>query len=479
MSAYIETQSDPYFAVVEAFFVLLVYYCFGYLRDTFRVYGLMDKLPTSFEVNRQGYVPLYNSFENFFRRNFMVRGMDLFNVPICSMAGPEVETMERKFLPDFKLELTGKTKQLINMTSYNYLEMNERKGDTADSVESAITKYGPAVCAAASELGTTCLQQELEKTVANFLGVEDSLTVGMGFATNTTMIPGVITKDCLVISDELNHASIALGCKLAGCVTKRFRHNNMEELEELLRDGIINGDKRKHRSYKKIIIIVEGVYSMEGTIVNLPEVIRLKKKYKAYLYLDEAHSIGSIGDTGRGVCELLKCDPQDVDLLMGTFTKSFGAAGGYVAGKKGVIQFLRKNCAGAVYGRAMGPAVCQQIISSFNVLSKTDLGKIKLMRLRENTYYFREKLREEGFYILGHEESPVVPLMIYNPALAVFMTRELQKRGVGAVMVGFPATELAKTRIRFCLSAGHTRQQLDYVIQQITELGKQAKVYKI
>jgi serine palmitoyltransferase len=479
MSTLIEPHYDPYLAVVEACFVLCVFYVYGYLRDNLRYYGFMEQSVKTFEKNREGYVGLYNSFENFFRRNFLVRGEDLFNVPICSMAGPEVELIEREFESDFKLRLTGTTKKVINMTSYNYLEMNQREGPTADAVIKAIKDYGPSVCAAANELGTTVLQTQLERKVAEFIGVEDALTVGMGFATNTTMIPGIITKDCLIISDEFNHASIALGCKLSGCVTKRFRHNNMNELEGLLREGILYGNPRTRRSYKKILIIVEGVYSMEGTIVHLPEVIRLKKKYKAFLYLDEAHSIGSVGPTGRGVCEYMRCDPRDVDLMMGTFTKSFGAAGGYVAGKKEVINYLRQNCAGAVYGRAMSPAVVQQIISSFDVLANQEEGKTKLRQLKQNTQYFRRKMQEEGFYILGHEASPVVPMMVYNPVVAMFIARELRNRGIGSVMVGFPATELAKNRIRFCLSAGHTRQMLDYVIQQVIEVGRQARVYKV
>jgi len=439
----------------------------------------MAKLANSVEVDREGYLPLYNSFENFFKRNVYVRFSDIFSVPICSMAGPEIEILEREVLPDFDLRFTGTTRKLINLTSYNYLEMNQNEGPTADAVEKVLKDCGLASCAAANELGMSSLQIELEETVAKFIGVEDALSVGMGFATNTTMIPGIITKDCLILSDKLNHASIALGCKLTGCVTKRFKHNDMKELEEFLRDGILNGNTRTRRSFKKIFIIVEGIYSMEGTVVNLPEVIRLAKKYKAFVYLDEAHSIGSVGETGRGVCELLNCDPNDVDIMMGTFTKSFGAAGGYVAGRKEMIEFLRKNCAGAVYGKAMGPAIMQQIISSFNVLSKSNVGKQKLYQLRNNTKYFRQKLQDEGFYILGHDSSPVVPMMIYNPGQAMFMVRELRNRGIGVVFVGFPATELAKNRIRFCISAGHSRAMLDYVISQVIEVGRRGQVYKM
>lgn len=157
---------------------------------------------------------------------------------------------------------------------------------------------------------------------------------GMGFATNSLNIPTLISPGCLVVSDEKNHASIILGLRLSGAVTKVFNHNSMKDLERVLRDSIASGQPKTGKPWKKILIIVEGVFSMEGSIVKLPEIVALKKKYKAYIYLDEAHSIGATGPSGRGVLDLYGVDPKDIDILMGTFTKSFGSAGGYIAGSK-------------------------------------------------------------------------------------------------------------------------------------------------
>lgn len=175
---------------------------------------------------------------------------------------------------------------------------------------------------------------ELEQLTARFLGVEDAIVFGMGFATNSLNIPTLITPGCLVVSDEKNHASIILGLRLSGAVTKVFNHNSINDLERVLQESIATGQPKTGKPWKKILIIVEGVFSMEGSIVKLPEIVALKKKYKAYLYLDEAHSIGATGPSGRGVLDFYGVDPNDIDILMGTFTKSFGSAGGYIAGNK-------------------------------------------------------------------------------------------------------------------------------------------------
>lgn len=482
---------DPFIAIIQAIYTLFLCTIFGHLRDFLRAIKVLPPSPMGFEKEREGYVPLYSSFENFYRRNIMSRAIDLFNNTISGMAGPITETMERKFLSDFRLRFTGRKQELINMSSYNYLEMNQKEGLTADSVEKTIKSHGVALCSPYQELGRTDLHSKLESDMASFLGVEDALVVGMGFATNSTIIPTILKSgvkradDCLVLSDEKNHSSIALGCKLSGCVVQRFNHNDMGHLESLLKTGILEGNPKTKRPYKKMLIIVEGVYSMEGTIVNLPEVIRLKKKYHAYVYLDEAHSIGCIGRTGRGVCELTGVNPRDVDILMGTYTKSFGAAGGYVAGPRDVIEFLRMHAPSTLYGTSIAPAILQQIISSLAIISSTSSpgpegneGRQKLETLRDNTKYFRRRLQESGYHIIGHPDSPVVPLMIYNTCVGMYITRKLRDEGIGAVMVGFPATELFKARIRFCLSAGHTREMLDRVVEVLDEYSGPAGVVK-
>ncbi|KAH7972647.1 hypothetical protein HPB52_014751 [Rhipicephalus sanguineus] len=370
--------------------------------------------------------------------------------------------------------MPGTVTKAINMGSYNYLGFAENSGPVVDEVQRSIERYGSGTCSSRHELGTLAIHQELEELMARFLGVEACLTVGMGFATNSTNIPGLAQKGCLLLSDELNHASLILGCRLSGATIRVFKHNNMKDLERKLRDAIVEGQPRTHRPWKKIIIIVEGVYSMEGSIVMLPEIIALKKKYRAYVYLDEAHSVGALGPKGRGVVDYFGLDPRDVDLLMGTFTKSFGAAGGYIAGSKAVIDHLRAQSHSFCYAASMTAPVAQQIISTCRVImgeTGDGEGQRRIERLARNTHYFRRRLQQMGFIIYGNEDSPVVPLMLYLPSKIAGLVRYLMKRGVATVGVGFPATPLLEARARFCMSASHTKEMLDQALSVIDKAG--------
>ncbi|XP_071596362.1 serine palmitoyltransferase 3 isoform X3 [Heliangelus exortis] len=249
---------------------------------------------------------------------------------------------------------------------------------------------------------------------------------------------------------------------------------DMQSLEKLLREAIIYGQPRSRRAWRKIIILVEGIYSMEGSIVRLPEIVSLKRKYKAYLYLDEAHSIGAVGATGRGVVEYFGMSPDDVDVLMGTFTKSFGAAGGYIAGKKDLVDFLRTHSHSAVYATSMCPPVAEQIIRAMKCLMGLDGTTQGLQRVRQlgkNTRYFRRRLHEMGFIIYGNDDSPVVPLLLYMPGKIGAFARRMLEKNIGVVVVGFPATPITESRARFCVSAAHTREMLDTVLNALDELG--------
>lgn len=189
----------------------------------------------------------------------------------------------------------------------------------------------------------------------------------MGFNTNATTIPALLSKGDLLLSDESNHTSIVNGARASGAFVKTFRHNDACHLEAILKEAIVMGQPRTRRPWNKILVIVEGIYSMEGEYCNLRAISQVCKQYKAYLYLDEAHSIGAMGITGRGCCEYTGVNTQDIDVLMGTFTKSFGGMGGYIASSRDVISHLRQRCAAAVYHNSLSPVVCQQVITSFEV----------------------------------------------------------------------------------------------------------------
>ncbi|XP_055643535.1 serine palmitoyltransferase 2 [Toxorhynchites rutilus septentrionalis] len=449
------------------FYLLMI---LGYINQLF----FTPKVAT--EKHRDGYVPLYDAFEKFYLRYVYRRVKDCWNRPICSVPGAEV-TLKDRVTKDYgwSFEFTGTERKCLNLGSYNYLGFAQNEGPCADAAEESIKSYGLAACSSRREIGTNPLHVELEQLTAKFLGVEDAIVFGMGFATNSLNIPTLLSKDCLVVSDEKNHASIILGLRLSGAVTKVFKHNNMKDLERVLRDSIARGHPKTHKPWKKVLIIVEGVFSMEGSIVKLPEIIALKKKYKAYVYLDEAHSIGATGPSGRGVVEFYGVNPNDIDILMGTFTKSFGSAGGYIAGSKKLVNFLRVNSHAHCYASSMSPPVTQQIITSMRIimgLDGTHEGEHRIEQLARNTRYFRKRLAQIGVITFGHEDSPVVPMLVYLFSKIGAVVRTLTSRNIAVVGVGFPATPIMEGRIRFCLSAAHTKEQLDYALSVIDEISE-------
>jgi len=457
-------------SLIDAIYTYLCYVVLllvGYANDVLRPRA-------STEQYRAGYHPLYASFESFYTRHVYRRVRNLWGIPVSSVPGEHISLLER-VTPDngWTFELTGKERTCINLGSYNYLGFAENTGACAkDALKSC--SLGIATGSPRLELGSANYHTELEDLVARFLGVEDAITCGMGFATNTLNIPSILSKGCLVLSDEKNHASIILGLRLSGATIRVFKHNNMKSLEKKLREGIVHGQPRTRLPWKKVFIVVEGVYSMEGSIARLPEIVELKHRYGAYIYLDEAHSVGAIGAFGRGAVDYYGLDPKDIDVLMGTFTKSFGSAGGYIAGSHDLIELLRRTSHAHYYGTAMTPPVAQQIITSMKIImgeDGTDDGVNRVEQLRKNSRYFRQKLKQKGFIIYGNDDSPVVPVALYMPSKITYVIAEMINRGVATVGVGFPATPLVEGRARFCVSAAHTKEMLDKALDLMDEIG--------
>ena len=365
----------------------------------------------------QSFVPLYERFESFFTRYAYYRVRDCFNRPICSVPGAEFDIMERQTKDyNWTFESTGNKIRALNFGSYNYLGFAENKGPSSKKAIQSIRDYGIATLSPCQEFGVLRLHNELEQLLPEYLGVDDAITFGMGFATNALNIPALVGKNCLILSDELNHVSLVLGARLSGATIKTFKHNDPNDLENKLKKHIVEGHPLTRRPWKKVLIIVEGVYSMEGSIVRLPEIIALKKKYKAYLFLDEAHSIGAMGEHGRGVVDYWGCNPKDVDVLMGTFTKSFGSSGGYIAGTKELISYLRIHSHASCYASSMSAPITAQILKTLQIIMGHDGavdGQARIKRISENTRYFRQKLVNMGFIVYGNDDSPVVPVMLY------------------------------------------------------------------
>lgn len=466
-------DEPPYYYLLTTYISYLILIVFGHVRDYF---GKRFRPRRYRHLQAQdGYAPLNSDFDNFYVRRLKMRINDCFARPVTGVPGRFITLIDR-VSDDFNLHfrLTGSTTETLNMSSYNYLGFAQSEGPCADFVEEQVHKYGLAVASPRGHAGTTELHTEVEALVAKFVGKEASMVFSMGFGTNATVFPALIGTGCLVISDELNHASIRFGTRLSGAMITMFKHNDMNALEKVLRESISQGQPRTHRPWRKIMVVVEGLYSMEGSMCNLPGLIQLKKKYKFHLFVDEAHSIGALGPNGRGVCDYFDIDTNDVDILMGTLTKSFGANGGYVAASKTMIDKLRLTNAGSLYGESPAPAVLAQIASSLRCIAGEIVpgqGEERLQRLAFNSRYLRLGLKRLGFIVYGHDDSPIIPVLLYNPAKMPAFSHQMLQRKISVVVVGYPATPLVSSRARFCVSAAHTKDDLDRLLAACDEIG--------
>ncbi|KAF9608737.1 hypothetical protein IFM89_010869 [Coptis chinensis] len=442
----------------------------GVIRDLFRLF-----LEFLNSTNDHGYAPICPRFDDFYIRRLYLRIQDCFNRPIASAPDAWFDVVERCSNDNNKtLKRITKVSKCLNLASYNYLGFASADEYCTPRVIESLKKFSPSTCSTRVDGGTTILHTELEECVAKFVGKPASIVFGMGFVTNSAILPVLVGEGGLIVSDKLNHRSIIYGCSASGATVRIFEHNTPSHLEEVLREEIAEGQPRTHKPWKKIIVVLEGIYSMEGELCKLPEIITVCKKYKAYTYLDEAHSIGAVGKTGRGVCELLGVNTADVDVMMGTFTKSFGSCGGYIAGSKKLIEYLKYTCPAHLYGTAISPPAAQQILSAIKVILGEDgssRGAQKLTRIRENSNFFRSELQKLGFKVLGDNDSPVIPIMIYNPGKIPAFSRECLRQNVAVVIVGFPATVLPLARARICISASHTREDLMKGLEVINRVG--------
>jgi len=464
--------------------IFFVYFAYANIMFFGIVQEFIDKLlillgwkaETLFQAPK-GYAPLFKEKEYFWLRRVYQRIRDLFERPISGVPAPWFKVMDRKSDDGFgSFYFTGKEIECLNLCSYNYLGFAQNCGPVIDSVADSIRKYSYAAASPKMEGGNYAVVQELERTIARFVGKESAVVFAMGYATNSTTIAALrARKGTLIISDTLNHASIVCGCKDSSATVRLFKHNDPEDLEKVLRESIVYGQPKTRRPWSKIIIVVEGVYSMEGEICRLPEIIAIKKKYKAYLYVDEAHSIGALGKGGRGVCEHWRVNPSEVDILMGTFTKAFGSVGGYIASSKEVIDCIRHNSYSSIYGTSMSPPCAQQALAALKVImgeDGTNEGELRLKQLHDNSNFFRKNLKKMGFHVFGDNDSPIVPMMIYHPGKLPGLSRTLLDIGIGVVVVGYPVTPLLLGRLRFCISAAHTKEDLEWALKHINDVGE-------
>jgi 7-keto-8-aminopelargonate synthetase and related enzymes len=357
--------------------------------------------------------------------------------------------------------VTMKGKEVLMFGSNSYLGLTCHPKVKEASI-AAVEKYGTGCAGSRFLNGTLDLHLELEEKLAKFLGKEAALVYSTGFQSNQGVIPTVIGRNDYIILDELDHASIIEGARLAFGKTFKFRHNDMTSLEDVLK-------KCEPDSLK--LIVVDGVFSMEGDIINLPEVVRLAEKYTANIMVDDAHGMGVIGKNGAGTASHFGLTDK-VDIIMGTFSKSFASLGGVVAGSERLINFLKHNSRSLIFSASMTPASTAAVLAALEIM-QTEPERIEhLMNL---TRYSIKTFRELGFDI-GHPETPIIPILIRDNVKTFMFTKLLMSEGVFVNPVVSPAVAENMTMIRFSLMATHTKEQVDKAIEKIVKVAKQLEV---
>lgn len=358
-------------------------------------------------------------------------------------------------------EVIMSNKKVLMFGSNSYLGLTNHPKVIEAAIE-ATRKYGTGCAGSRFLNGTLDLHIQLEKELAEFVGKEDALIYSTGFQVNLGVVSCLTGREDHIICDELDHASIVEGRRLSFSNTSKFKHNDMTSLEKELQ-------KCKPESIK--LIVVDGVFSMEGDIANLPEIVRLAKQYNANIMVDEAHGLGVLGRQGRGTCDHFGLT-KDVDLIMGTFSKSLASIGGFIAADESIINFLRHNSRSYIFSASATPAATAAAQMALHIM-KSEPERIK--NLWDNTNYSLKCFRDLGFEI-GETATPIIPLYVRDMEKTFLVTKMLFDEGVFVNPVVPPACSPSDTLIRFSLMATHTKEQIDFAIDKLQKCFKQLEI---
>ena len=361
-----------------------------------------------------------------------------------------------------EIKVGGKT--VLNFCANNYLGLSSHP-KVIEASKKAITSHGYGMSSVRFICGTQDIHKELEEKISKFLGTEDTILYAAAFDANGGVFEPLFGEDDAIISDALNHASIIDGVRL--CKAKRFRyeHNDMNDLEAKLKEA--SGCRSR-------IIVTDGSFSMDGTIAQLDKIVELAEKYDAVIMIDECHSSGFLGKTGRGTHEYRGVMGK-IDIITGTLGKALGgASGGFTSGKKEVIEMLRQRSRPYLFSNTLAPSIAGASIAVFDMLSETTALRDKL---EFNTKYFRNKMTEAGFEIKPGDH-PIVPIMLYDAVLAQNFAAKLLEEGIYVIGFFFPVVPKGQARIRVQLSAAHEPAHLDKAIAAFTRIGKELGVLK-
>ena len=349
-------------------------------------------------------------------------------------------------------------REIINFGSYNYLGMsgNER---VAAYAKEAIDRYGTSVSASRIVSGEIPLHRMLEQKLAAFIGAEDCIVYVGGYGTNVSTIGHLFNGEDLILHDAYVHNSALEGCRLAGATCMAFRHNDCAQLESLL--------EAERDSFRRVLIIIEGAYSTEGDIADLPAIISLKEKYDALLMVDEAHSIGVLGTTGRGIGEHFHVNPHDVDLWMGTLSKSLASCGGYIASTHELIDYLKYTAPGFIFSVGISPANVAASIAVLDILNENP-GVVSILQQRSERFFSLANARGlDTGTALG---TAIIPVMTGDSARALRSSQELLAHDVHVSPLVYPAVRNRAARLRFFVAADHSEEQIDYTVDKVVEL---------
>ena len=354
--------------------------------------------------------------------------------------------------------------KVYNFCANNYLGLSSHPA-VIQAAKDAIDTHGFGLSSVRFICGTQDIHKTLEEKISTFLGTEDTILYAAAFDANGGVFEPLLGEKDAIISDALNHASIIDGIRLCKSMRYRYEHNSMEDLESKLKQAIADGAQQK-------MIVTDSVFSMDGTIAQLDKIVVLAEKYEALIMIDECHSSGFMGKTGRGVHEL-KGVMGKIDIITGTLGKALGgASGGFTSGRKEIIDLLRQRSRPYLFSNTLAPSITGASIAVFDILSKTTELRD---RLAENTAYFRERIVAAGFDIKPGEH-PIIPIMLYDAVISQKMAEKLLEKGIYVIGFYYPVVAKGQARIRVQISAGHTQEQLDHAIASFTEVGKELGV---
>lgn len=353
-------------------------------------------------------------------------------------------------------------KRVLNMCSNNYLGFANLP-ELKEAAKKAIDEWGVGPAAVRSIAGTMSLHLELERRLADFKGAEGALSLQAGLIANLSTIPPLVDEGDVIYTDQLNHASIIDGCRLSKAERVIYAHCDPNDLEAKL--------KETRSKKRRALIITDGVFSMDGDIAPLPELVELAERYDAMLMVDDAHGEGVLGRGGRGIVDHFGLHGR-VDVEIGTLSKAFGVVGGYVAGRREITEYLRQKARPFLFSSAVTPPDVAACIKAVEILERsTDL----VDRLWENARYFKGKMKELGFDT-GKSQTPITPVMLGDAKLAQEFSRRLFEEGVFAMAIGFPTVPRGMARIRVMISAAHTKDDLDFALGVFEKIGKELRV---